>query len=410
MLLCCPACDNDDAATEGGADVAASGFSLEGFRESDGAWLVGARPEAFPAETRAWNCGRPEPLRSGGFKELLAEVPALEEQSQNHIKKCPGCGKVNAFTLTACNACGTDLQAVPESKTPNLFVGMIFGIAKAPFPLRISLRSETPEIMVFDDPLAISRAHMLGMPTNLYVKDFRTLLTSPKAGLELLEKLDRACWEALAAGPLNDITWRNQALSPEGNKLTLEALRYRVTRGFNLPPSQYQLHLQYVLPPLTPSHFRLWRRNLHFVRGRHFSYSYVEAALQALIACGKSLTYAQHMPASELIATLKEFGVDYDIDYQQAREHLQTCNAFLANFQLSDFDYVVRNEALCDKSGTEVCFSTAADGSAASVKSFEEADKLSLQSYGRPYGEDNKPSGVYYSYAPENPGILSEIA
>lgn len=47
-------------------------------------------------------------------------------------------------------------------------MAFIYGVDKTSFPLKISMRLETPEIMVFDDPLAITRAHVLSVPTDVY--------------------------------------------------------------------------------------------------------------------------------------------------------------------------------------------------------------------------------------------------
>ena len=50
-------------------------------------------------------------------------------------------------------------------------MAFIYGVEKVSatgFPLKISMRLETRDIMVFDDPLAITRAHVLSVPTNVY--------------------------------------------------------------------------------------------------------------------------------------------------------------------------------------------------------------------------------------------------
>ena len=61
-------------------------------------------------------------------------VEKLKLQTKNKVKKCPNCGKPNAFTLNKCNQCGRDLSTVPISYTNNVFTGFIYGIAKGPFP------------------------------------------------------------------------------------------------------------------------------------------------------------------------------------------------------------------------------------------------------------------------------------
>ena len=40
--------------------------------------------------------------------------------------------------------------------------------------------------------------------------------------------------------------------------------------GLNFPPSQYQLHLQFMLPPLMPFHWKLYKEGVHFTPGRFF--------------------------------------------------------------------------------------------------------------------------------------------
>lgn len=72
--------------------------------------------------------------------------PNLAAQLRNRVKKCPVCGKPNAFTLAVCNGCANDLRAVPESFTHNVFTSFIYGIARGPFPFTISIRHESPEV------------------------------------------------------------------------------------------------------------------------------------------------------------------------------------------------------------------------------------------------------------------------
>merc|ERR1712183_867787 len=102
---------------------------------------------------------------------------------------------------------------------------------------------------------------------------------------------EQAAWDSLVAvdGPLASVEWRQKALSAKGASMALEELRHHVVAAFNLPPSQFQIHLQYMLPPLLPVHVGILRKGAHFMHGRHFPIAYVVAALKAFIQSGDSL-------------------------------------------------------------------------------------------------------------------------
>ena len=145
-------------------------WTAEGCAQ-DGTLLAGADPKRF-VSVDIPNLGSPAPKVSGGFDAFLKENPHLESQAYNEIKKCANCGKPCAVTMEICNACGASLAEVQISKSPNLFIAFIFGVDKAGFPLKISMRYETEDVMVFDDPLAITRAHVLSVPTNVPSAEF----------------------------------------------------------------------------------------------------------------------------------------------------------------------------------------------------------------------------------------------
>lgn len=50
----------------------------------------------------------------------------------------------------------------------------------------MSLRAESARAAVFDDPLALSRAHVLAVPMDVYAADVRALFAAPAAGARLL--------------------------------------------------------------------------------------------------------------------------------------------------------------------------------------------------------------------------------
>ncbi|CAE7836442.1 unnamed protein product, partial [Symbiodinium necroappetens] len=179
-------------------------WSAEGCAQ-DGTLLAGADASRF-VSVDIPSLGSPEPKVKGGFDAFLAENPHLESQAYNEIKKCANCGKPCAVTMDICNSCGASLADIAISKSANLFVGFIFGVDKANFPLKISMRHETEDIMVFDDPLAITRAHVL----SVYCPDIRSLFSDPPNALVLLNKMEQAAWTALEQGPLASEAWRRQ--------------------------------------------------------------------------------------------------------------------------------------------------------------------------------------------------------
>ena len=56
----------------------------------------------------------------------------------------------------------------------------------ARFPYDIAVRLQTKELLVFDDPLALSPCHFCAIPTTCWCADWRLLLRAPKEGLALL--------------------------------------------------------------------------------------------------------------------------------------------------------------------------------------------------------------------------------
>lgn len=374
-------------------------FNSEGYRKEDGALLAGAHPNAFPQVDIPKGIGTATPKFSGGFDAFVAATPAVKDQASNLIKKCPQCGKPCAITMTNCNACNASLTEVETTKSPNLFVGFVFGVDKAGFPLKISLRAEEPGLMVFDDPLAITRAHILAVPTDTYCPDIRSLFTAPNQGLALLQRMDNAAWVVLRDGPLADKAWRQKALSAAGNKMSVDALRPHVIGAFNLPPSQYQLHLQYMLPPLLPQHVGVYKKGAHFMKMRHFPFAYVVEALKAFDAAGKTIPGVTEMTAPQLVKAVEELGVNYEKAWKADMAKLDKSNLLLANYDPADFDYAIVDGQVIDKNKPAVPAAqrVPAEG-APSAKDVDGADKMALQGYGRPY-TDGKPGGVYYSHA-----------
>merc|ERR1712190_122013 len=64
------------------------------------------------------------------------------------------------------------------------------------FPYKISIRKQTPEYIVFDDPLSVSVTHLNVIPTTAYIPDLRYLFANPAKGLELINTMFEAAAES----------------------------------------------------------------------------------------------------------------------------------------------------------------------------------------------------------------------
>lgn len=202
----------------------------------------------------------------------------------------------------------------------------MYGLSRGPFPLTVSLRSQTEDTLVFDDLLSLTVCHLNVIPTDCYLADWRYLLKRPREGKRLITRMFDACFDVLytqfwsATPPL----FRKTA---ETEKLTKEELKGLVACGFNYPPSQYQLHLQFMLPPFLPFQYYMYLRGKHFTYGRFFPLEYGLKALDKLIEIGekekgaeeggeagevKGYAVTEDTPIEEIIAYFKGLGVDYD--------------------------------------------------------------------------------------------------
>ena len=77
----------------------------------------------------------------------------------------------------------------------------------ARFPYDIAVRLQTKELLVFDDPLALSPCHFCAIPTTCWCADWRLLLRAPKEGLALLTQLEEAAWRCMEEQFLSSAAW-----------------------------------------------------------------------------------------------------------------------------------------------------------------------------------------------------------
>lgn len=385
----------------------ASKFNLEGWR-SDGALLAGADPAAFPHVGIRSDIGQPHPGFDGKFEEFVQQYPNLRALLHNDIKKCPDpeCKKICAKIMPTCNGCGRDLRDVPVSQSPNMFTSFIYGIREGNFPFLVSMRYEREDIMVFDDPLAITRAHVLSVPTDTYCPDIRYLFSNPAAAIELLIKVEACAWLGLysklngnESSFLRNEAWLQKAMSASGRDLLKDGsarargdLRDCLMAAFNLPPSQYQLHLQYMLPPMLPQQVGIFKAGVHFKKGRHFPLRYVVEGLLAFQDAGRVISNPEDTSAEDLIKAISEVGIDYEAAWNLDQQRFERNCAKLANFSEKDFKYAVVGETVLDRETGQ----PAPD--APEAKSVFNQDKMAMQGYGRPYNASGKPGGTYYKH------------
>jgi len=343
--------------------------------------------------------GGQDPIFNDTIEKFRATVAGNEQvlaSLRNQVKVCPNsnCKKPCAYTLTCCNACGTSLEDVEVSYNDNVFMGFIYGIASGKFPYKISLRNETPDLLCFDDPLALSPCHLNCIPTSTYISDLRYLFSDPERGLLLVESL----WEMSASVALQQF-WGNPAykskiLGDAPTPASADDLLELVATGMNFPPSMYQLHLQFILFPMMPFQYAMAKEGLHFHHGRFFPLEWLRKAL----ALGRKvqLTVDDSTEISSIIQKVKDAGVDYNAVHSEMLAKYDQAQRRLATWNEADFECQVINGNVFD-SKTETRKSNL------DAKSLQAADTKILQNYGRPYDENGKPTGSYYRNA-KRPG------
>jgi len=311
----------------------------------------------------------------------------LKKKAKNKVRKCPSCSKAVAFTLSHCNSCRAELSKVEISFTNNIFVGFMYGIQKGPFPFTVSIRMQSPEYLVFDDLLALCPCHLNIIPTTQYMPDWRYLLKNPKEGKKIVEELFENAWGAVKNQFLANKTWRHSIIAGDPSD---EVLKGHIAAGFNYPPSQYQIHLQFMLPPFIPFHYFQYLNGLHFTYNRFFPVEYVRAVLEL----GVPYDVKEDTPVEDIVNFYESKGVSYHKIHGSCYQRYGASHVILGNWKREDFEgFVVENKFYKfseDFKGVEV--------PEEDVKGLSEKDKNVLQNYGRPYS-GGKPSGTYYKFA-----------
>eukprot|EP01125_Pyxidicula_operculata_P022704 TRINITY_DN9513_c0_g1_i1.p1 TRINITY_DN9513_c0_g1~~TRINITY_DN9513_c0_g1_i1.p1 ORF type:complete len:382 (+),score=96.01 TRINITY_DN9513_c0_g1_i1:26-1171(+) len=359
-------------------NAASGAFALKGY-------LAKAK-DIFPHVNNI--TGNPQPSVPGTVEDFLKKHndESLNKRAKNKVRKCPSCGKAVAFTMSFCNGCSADITKTEISYTNNVFVGFVYGIEKGPFPFTVSIRLQNKEYLSLDDILSLSPCHLNIIPTTQYIPDWRYLLKNPEQGKKIVEEMSNHCWSAVKEQFLGNKEWKEKIM--KGN-VPDEEIRSHVAAGFNYPPSQYQLHLQYILPPFNPVVYYQYQNGIHFTPGRFFPVEYVLKVLEL----NEKYDVKDDTPIETIIEYYKTKGVDYDAIHKECYDRYGSSHEKLSNWNVSDFEGIVTNGKFYKFTENGGIEETNED-----VTQLNNKDKTTLQNYGRPY-KDGKTSGSFYAMA-----------
>ena len=387
--------------------------------------LVGVADRPQPAQLLREPRTRP---KHDTTVKAFGEAQSIAAQMANQAKVCGACGK-NCADIPTCNGCGASLASTPLKSTENVVMGFVYGVAKTEKgPLPLSLRYEDAQSIVYDDPLARSAVHLNAVPTDMHLPDWRWLLTRPLAALALLERLRRAADAALETAFWSDESWRTSYIRP-GAVASLADLQRQCILALNAAPSQYQLHLHYICPPLLPHDYHLLLCGERFSRGRWLPLEYLDAALSALAASERrAIADAPDLTTEACLAALADAGApDYDAALDAALARYAAAHEALANWPPDAFTYLAtRRPAVADDGAAVASYDVQrlAQSDGADVPSRDDGvagpppdlgallkrDKVRMAAYGRPFDEAGKqaPAG-YYAHA-KTPGEVVTAA
>jgi len=280
------------------------------------------------------------------------------------------------------------LGHLPVSKSENVFSAFLLGVQKAKkgFPYTISLRRQTSDVLIFDDMLALCPCHLNGISAKYYIPDWRFLLTDPPLALALLDTMEAELWAATQAF-LQNSGFRSKVFKGDW---TDEQLRSKIIRSFNMPPSQFQLHIQWLLPPLVPFQHYMSEIHNHFHEDRAFPLAYV----RKLLELNEPYPVEKTTPVLDIVQHFSD-RVDYKKMWREFYEKAVQDSLELANWSAEDFQYVVADGKAYGVELKDGVVGLGPPAPDADLKALQEQDKVAFQNYGRPYTEAGKPTGTY---------------
>lgn len=365
-------------------------WDLELPHQARGSYLAGLQPTIEPPKVCL-----PKPISSNAqwssleeFRNVHAGQVHILQQLVNKVKVCQCCQKACAHTMHQCNNCSAPLAEDAMAATDNVLMAFVFGIQRGRFPLTISMRACTEELLVFDDPLCVSVCHLNVIPTRVYIPDLRYLFKDPLRGRQLvkamLDEVDTVCLEQHWA----DEMFRTTYFAKLGAPPKRETLRLMGTAGMNFPPSQHQLHLQYVHGPMLPFQYAVFKDGLHLQYKRFFPVQFLLDALEA----GEKVRMDVHenTEIEEIILMAESVGVGYDSYWNHMCAQVNAIQKVCSPWREEDFSYrIVGSKVFDAKTGDEL--------SGLNIKAIQAADVKRIQSYGA--GAEMGRSCGYYPFA-----------
>lgn len=354
-------------------------------------YLSGCKEEflsSYPTVPSVLIADQSDATIDGTIADVFATYPELERVLFNEVKTCPNCSKPCASSLVECNGCGANLLDVLVTKVENVFVAFLLGVSKAQrgFPYKISKRLETSDVLVFDDLLQISPCHLNAIPKKYWIPNWRYLLTAPSQSLELVDAMLAELRNATKQF-LQDPQFR--ALWPEG--VTDDEICDSTICSFNDPPSQFQLHIQWVVPPAIPFHHHHAEAKQHFHRNRAIPMTYA----RKILLLNETYNVTSQTSLEEIFEHFRD-RVNYEEEWTKFYEAALENSTRFSPWNPSNFKYVVQEDGKAydfTVVDTEVRIGSPVE---VDVNKLRMDDSKALQNYGRPY-VDGKPSGTYIS-------------
>lgn len=130
-----------------------------------------------------------------------------------------------------------------------------------------------------------------------------------------------------------------------------KAMRGKVIKNFNYPPSQYQLHVQWLVPPLFPFQHHMAEQPNHLHEGRAFPLTY----LRAMLSLNIPYQVEKDTPIEEIVAFYDSRGVKYKKMWTEFYEKAIADSVESAKWPPHDFEYEVEDKkvyGLCSNSGS----------------------------------------------------------
>lgn len=342
----------------------------------------------------------------------------FRQQVYNRVRQCPSCQKNCGETMVICNGCGANISKVACSSTINVFACFIFGVAKlCSRTLQIFIRKENERMIAMDDMNAMGPIHQVIIPTEHYIPNVLYMLEHPKEGLALLESMEFFAWDVIESQFLSHSEFfefvakqvPRLRVGSEGSEVTHDVIRERnFVFCFNLPPSQFQLHLQCIFNPIL-SPLRKDCASSHFKPGRCFPLKFVQSCLRKMVTSGIEAPCARTWSSADFIHFAAEkLSVSYE-------NHMQDLFANLyATFEDAEFyseengakvyDYTIVHDE-DDRVVRLKTGETVADIDRSWLDCMLREDKASLCNFG-PHPSDmceGDHGGRYYSFAKKAP-------